>query len=59
MCSSQWGSNKTKMKTQKHIPLALLLTHTKLNELNFLNPDLKLVSGIILPMIRGKGKEQV
>lgn len=60
MCSLQGVPTKqNKNKNKKHILLALLLSYTKLNELNFKNSYLKSASGIILPTTREKGKEQV
>lgn len=59
MCSIQGGPTKQSKQTKKHIRLAPPSPVYKLNEVNFKDACLKLVCGIILPMIRGKGKEQV
>lgn len=53
------GSNKAKQTNKKAHSFSSTSPVYKLNEVNFKDSYLKLVCGIILPMIRGKGKEQV
>lgn len=53
-------SNEAKQKQkQKAYSFSSASLNTKLNEVNYKNSYLESVSGIILPMTRGKRKEQV
>lgn len=59
MCSIHEGPTKQSKANKKAHSFSSASPVHKLNEVNFKDACLKLVCGIILPMIRGKGKEQV